>query len=75
MLEPLILAKLQFYFPFQAYSEWMSGTVEFELKRWQSAIELLTKAKVIYEKLASALVGDAVLTYNQKVTDIEPSIR
>lgn len=53
----------------------MSGTVEFELKRWQSAIELLTKAKVIYEKLASALVGDAVITYNQKVADIEPSIR
>lgn len=53
----------------------MSGIVEFELKHWHSAIELLTKAKVIYEKLASALVGDAVLTYSQKVTDIEPSIR
>ncbi|XP_067936540.1 signal recognition particle subunit SRP68-like [Watersipora subatra] len=59
----------------QAYKEWMSGTLHFELKQWNSAMELLTRAKVIYEKMCEALSGDAVLIYKQKVTDIEPSIR
>lgn len=53
----------------------MSGILRFELKQWQPAKELLSRAKVIYEKLASALSGDAVATYNQRVADIEPSIR
>lgn len=53
----------------------MMGTLQFELKQWQKALELLTKAKLIYEKMSSALTGDAVLIYKQKVADIEPSIR
>ena len=53
----------------------MSGTLQFELKQWTSAMELLTKAKVIYEKMCSALTGDAVLIYKQKVNDIEPAVR
>ena len=53
----------------------MSGILRFELKQWQPAKELLSRAKVIYEKLASALSGDAVATYNQRVADIEPSIK
>ena len=53
----------------------MSGTLQFELKHWHEAMELLTKAKLIYEKMSSALTGDAVLIYKQKVTDIEPSVR
>lgn len=60
---------------YQAYREWMSGTLQFELKHWHEAMELLTKAKLIYEKMSSALTGDAVLIYKQKVTDIEPSVR
>lgn len=53
----------------------MSGTLQFELKLWKEAMELLTKAKLIYEKMSSAVTGDAVLIYKQKVTDIEPSVR
>jgi len=53
----------------------MSGTLKFELKEWQSAMELLTKAKLIYDKLSAALSGDLALVYKQRVADIEPSIR
>lgn len=53
----------------------MAGTLQFELKQWHTAMELLTKAKVIYEKMSNALTGDAVQIYKQKVNDIEPSVR
>lgn len=60
----------------QAYHEWMSGTLQFELKKdWRLAMELLTKAKLIYEKMSSAVSGDAVMTYKQKVIDIESSVK
>ena len=53
----------------------MSGILQFELKNWVEAVELLKKAKVIYDKLGSALSGEMAQVYLQKVQDIEPSIR
>lgn len=53
----------------------MAGILQFELKQWQPAMELLNKAKVIYDNLGNALTGDASSVYHQKVADIEPSIR
>lgn len=53
----------------------MHGTLHFELQLWAKATENLTKAQVIYEKLASALPEDEQACYKQRVEEISPSLR
>lgn len=60
----------------QAYVAWMHGTLHFELQLWASANEHLTKAKLIYERLATTLPDeDAQAPYKQRVEEIVPSLR
>ncbi|XP_006821155.1 signal recognition particle subunit SRP68-like [Saccoglossus kowalevskii] len=58
-----------------AYSAWMKATLHFELSEWQSAIELFSKAKTIYEKLGGALDDEQQILYKQRVEEIAPNIR
>lgn len=53
----------------------MHGTLHFELQLWEKATENLTKAQVIYEKLASALPEEEQLPYKHRVEEIAPSLR
>ncbi|XP_064623937.1 signal recognition particle subunit SRP68-like [Lineus longissimus] len=59
----------------QAYFSWMKATLLFELENWSSSIEFFTKAKTIYEKLASAFTEDIQALYHQRVEEIAPNIR
>lgn len=60
----------------QAYNYWMTANLKFEIQDWQSAVDLYTQARTIYEKLSTAFVDASVKTvYLQKVDDIGPNIR
>ncbi|XP_064617807.1 signal recognition particle subunit SRP68-like [Liolophura sinensis] len=59
----------------QAYNSWMKGSLQFESENWKSAIELLSNAKTIYERLASAFTDETQALYLQKVDEVSPSLR
>jgi len=50
--------------------------MKFEVQDWQTAIDLYTQARSIYEKLAGAFMDEDTQTmYLQKVEEIGPNIR
>jgi len=60
----------------QAYSYWMVANMKFEGQDWQTAIDLYTRARSIYEKLAGAFMDeDTKMLYLQRVEEISPNIR
>ncbi|PVD38591.1 hypothetical protein C0Q70_01207 [Pomacea canaliculata] len=59
----------------EAYSTWISGSLRFELENWEQAMELFTKAKTIYQKLASAFTEEQQVVYQQRVDEIAPNLR
>ncbi|XP_042340692.1 signal recognition particle subunit SRP68 [Plectropomus leopardus] len=59
----------------QAYTAYLTGTVEFELQEWKLAMEAFNKCKTIYEKLASAFTEELAVLYRQRVDEISPNIR
>lgn len=62
--------------PTKAYHYWMTANMKFEVQDWQTAIDLYTQARSIYEKLASAFMDEDTKTlYLQKVEEISPNIR
>ncbi|KAK7112430.1 signal recognition particle subunit SRP68-like [Littorina saxatilis] len=59
----------------QAYNFWIYGSLRFELQEWEKAMELFTKAKTIYEKLAGAFTEEQQTVYQQRVDEIAPNLR
>ncbi|XP_057311707.1 signal recognition particle subunit SRP68-like [Hydractinia symbiolongicarpus] len=60
----------------QAYSYWMTANMKFEVQDWQTAIDLYTQARSIYEKLAGAFMDEGMKAmYMQRVDEISPNIR
>ncbi|XP_066931893.1 signal recognition particle subunit SRP68-like [Clytia hemisphaerica] len=60
----------------QAYSYWMTANMKFEVQNWQTAIDLYTQSRSIYEKLSSAFMDeDTKMLYLQRVEEISPNIR
>ncbi|XP_005095134.1 signal recognition particle subunit SRP68 [Aplysia californica] len=59
----------------QAYNAWIKGSLQFETENWESAMELYTKAKTIYEKLANAFSEELQALYQQRVDEISPNLR
>ena len=60
----------------QAYNYWMTANMKFEVQDWQTAIDLYTQARSIYEKLAGAFMDeDTRMLYLQRVEEISPNIR
>lgn len=59
----------------QAYDAWINGSLHFELEGWQKAMELFTKAKTIYDKLAGAFTEEQQAVYQQRVDEIAPNLR
>ncbi|KAK7498522.1 hypothetical protein BaRGS_00010182 [Batillaria attramentaria] len=59
----------------QAYNAWIHGSLRFELEDWEKAMELFTKAKTIYEKLAGAFTEEQQAVYQQRVDEIAPNLR
>ncbi|KAH3862769.1 hypothetical protein DPMN_025743 [Dreissena polymorpha] len=59
----------------QAYRNYIRGSLEFELEKWQSAIESYSSVKKIYESLAKAVTEEQQTMYLQRVGEIEPNIR
>ncbi|GFN87230.1 signal recognition particle subunit srp68-like [Plakobranchus ocellatus] len=59
----------------QAYNAWIKGSLDFEVERWESAMEYFTKAKTIYEKLANAFSEELQVLYQQRVDEIAPNLR
>lgn len=59
----------------QAYHQWISGTLFFELQDWASAMASLTTAKTIYEKLSSTLSEEEGALYRARMNEIVPSLR
>ena len=54
----------------------MKANMKFEVQDWQTAIDLYTHARSIYEKLAGAFMDEDTKTmYLQKVEEISPNIR
>ena len=54
----------------------MTANMKFEVQDWQTAIDLYTQARSIYEKLAGAFMDeDTKMLYLQKVEEISPNIR
>ena len=50
--------------------------MKFEVQDWQTAIDLYTQARSIYEKLAGAFMDeDTRMLYLQRVEEISPNIR
>ncbi|XP_065846752.1 signal recognition particle subunit SRP68-like [Oscarella lobularis] len=58
----------------QAYSAWMNGNLNFEMREWQTALSLFREASTIYGRLSSALPTHKAL-YDQRVEEIVPNIR
>nr|KAG5707690.1 hypothetical protein BaRGS_003265 [Batillaria attramentaria] len=58
-----------------AYNAWIHGSLRFELEDWEKAMELFTKAKTIYEKLAGAFTEEQQAVYQQRVDEIAPNLR
>lgn len=58
-----------------AYCCWMKGLLEFERQDWKNARDNFSKSKVIYEKLADTVVGDAKEIYSQRCSEISPNMR
>lgn len=59
----------------QAYHAWIRGTHLFERQEWPAAMEALTLARTIYEKLSLALNEEEAGLYQQRMADIVPSLR
>ncbi|KAF0294445.1 Signal recognition particle subunit SRP68 [Amphibalanus amphitrite] len=59
----------------QAYAADIRGTLAFELRRWNEAIEHYTQARTIYEKLASALNEEEAAVYKTRAEELVPSLR
>ena len=54
----------------------MTANMKFEVQDWQTAVDLYSQARSIYEKLAGAFRDEDVrLMYLQKVEEISPNIR
>eukprot|EP00095_Tigriopus_kingsejongensis_P001968 maker-scaffold886_size84816-snap-gene-0.28 protein:Tk01968 transcript:maker-scaffold886_size84816-snap-gene-0.28-mRNA-1 annotation:"signal recognition particle 68 kda protein" len=59
----------------QAYHAWIQGTYFFERQDWRRAMEVLTLARAIYEKLSLTLSEDEAELYKQRMAEIVPSLR
>nr|CAB3266573.1 signal recognition particle subunit SRP68 [Phallusia mammillata] len=59
----------------QAYSCYMSGILQFELKNWVSARDLFRKTQTIYGKLSDAMSKEEQPVYKNMVDEIDPNIR
>ncbi|XP_046660042.1 signal recognition particle subunit SRP68 [Homalodisca vitripennis] len=59
----------------QAYVAWIHGSLHFELQMWKPAMENLNKAKMVYEKLQSALSEEEQVVYKQRCDELAPSLR
>ncbi|XP_043469579.1 signal recognition particle subunit SRP68 [Leptopilina heterotoma] len=59
----------------QAYVAWIHGSLHFELELWNSAMENLKKAQVVYENLAAALPEMEQIIYKARVEELAPSLR
>ncbi|XP_054262090.1 signal recognition particle subunit SRP68 [Macrosteles quadrilineatus] len=59
----------------QAYVAWIHGSLHFELQMWKPAMENLNKAKMVYEKLISALSEEDQPVYKQRCDELAPSLR
>lgn len=54
----------------------MTANMKFEVQDWQTAIDLYTQARSIYEKLAGAFMDEGMKAmYMQRVDEISPNIR
>ena len=54
----------------------MTANLKFEIQDWQTAVDLYTQARTIYEKLSTAFVDESIKSlYLQKVDEIGPNIR
>ncbi|CAG0878865.1 unnamed protein product [Darwinula stevensoni] len=59
----------------QAYAAWMNGVLKFELQDWKAALESLSKAQTIYEKLEATMHEDDRDIYRGKLMELQPSLR
>ena len=59
----------------QAYVAWIHGSLHFELQLWNTAMENLKKAQVVYENLATALPEAEQILYKARVDELAPSLR
>lgn len=59
----------------QAYVAWIHGSLHFELQLWNTAMENLKKAQVVYENLAAALPEVEQIMYKARVEELAPSLR
>ncbi|XP_002120160.2 signal recognition particle subunit SRP68-like isoform X2 [Ciona intestinalis] len=59
----------------QAYSAYMSGILQFELKDWVAAMDLFRKTQTIYGKLADTMSKEEQTVYKTMVDEISPNIR
>eukprot|EP00047_Mylnosiga_fluctuans_P002980 m.226832 g.226832 ORF g.226832 m.226832 type:complete len:577 (+) comp11490_c0_seq1:121-1851(+) len=58
-----------------AYADWLSGSVAFEMQKWDEAIERLQRARFIYEKLSTLCDTDHRVLYTQRIDEIEANVR
>ncbi|XP_065186896.1 signal recognition particle subunit SRP68-like [Sycon ciliatum] len=60
----------------QAYSAWIHGTRQFELKDYKNALSSFRTTRTIYERLSEALVDEEQRrTYQARAQEVEPNIQ
>lgn len=59
----------------EAYCEWMRGVHFFHKEDWKQAVECLSHAKTIYERISATVDEDTRALYRQRVEETNPQIR
>ncbi|GAV09756.1 hypothetical protein RvY_19242 [Ramazzottius varieornatus] len=59
----------------EAYCEWMRGVHFFHKELWKQAVECLSHAKTIYERISATVDEDTRALYRQRVEETNPQIR
>jgi len=59
----------------EAYAAWMNGQAHLEKEEWEKALDTLVKARTIYDKLGGIADPEIKQVFQQRVEDIDPSIR
>ena len=59
----------------QAYAESMQASYFIEIEKWQEALDLLLRAKVIYQKISSYRDSLEAVIYQERIGQLDTFIR